>query len=132
MVRGRLDAERERLMGLRRQLLWPGVDGVVSGLPERATEEHPADAASETFERSKDLSILRAIEASLAELDWAAERLDAGRYGVCQACGQPIDPSRLEVLPASRYCRADQAELERVAAGGGASRATPLKAAVWG
>jgi RNA polymerase-binding transcription factor DksA len=38
------------------------------------------------------------------ELEDALERLEAGTYGICESCGQPIDIERLEALPQSRLC----------------------------
>jgi RNA polymerase-binding transcription factor DksA len=34
----------------------------------------------------------------------AMDRLEAGEYGHCQRCGQPIHPERLEILPATSLC----------------------------
>jgi DnaK suppressor protein len=30
--------------------------------------------------------------------------MDAGTYGLCERCGQPIGDERLEALPAARLC----------------------------
>jgi DnaK suppressor protein len=42
------------------------------------------------------------------EINAALERLAAGVYGICEACGQPIDVERLEALPSARRCAACQ------------------------
>lgn len=47
-----------------------------------------------------------------AELRQALERIEAGVYGVCQQCGQPINPERLEILPATALCVACSAAVE--------------------
>jgi RNA polymerase-binding transcription factor DksA len=65
-------------------------------------DQHPADSASETFEREKDFSILEELEAELAELEAALQRIDAGTYGLDEVTGDPINPERLEVMPAAR------------------------------
>ncbi|WP_417806838.1 TraR/DksA family transcriptional regulator [Thioclava sp.] len=41
---------------------------------------------------------LRVIEAAL-------QRLDAGEYGFCVTCGERIDEARLDLLPATPFCR---------------------------
>jgi DnaK suppressor protein len=46
------------------------------------------------------------------ELRQAMERIEAGVYGVCQQCGQPINPERLEILPATPLCVACSAAVE--------------------
>jgi RNA polymerase-binding transcription factor DksA len=71
---------------------------------------------TETFERTKDLSILAQVEAELDGVEHAVRRLDAGTYGICEACGKPIEEARLEAIPTARFCLADQARAEREAA----------------
>lgn len=45
------------------------------------------------------------LERRIRELAAALDRLDAGRWGECEACGRRIDPARLDVLPAASRCR---------------------------
>ncbi|MCB1747316.1 MAG: TraR/DksA C4-type zinc finger protein [Gammaproteobacteria bacterium] len=44
----------------------------------------------------------RALE--LERIAAALARIDAGEYGDCQACGEPIAPARLEFDPAAVVC----------------------------
>ena len=37
-------------------------------------------------------------------VDEALDRLDAGDYGICLACDEPIATKRLHALPWARYC----------------------------
>lgn len=67
-------------------------------------DQHPADVATETFEREKDLSILESLEHELRELGAALQRVDDGTYGVCESCGDAIPEERLEAQPAARSC----------------------------
>jgi RNA polymerase-binding transcription factor DksA len=46
-----------------------------------------------------------AIEARIARVDAAVERLQSGAYGVCRDCAAPIGDARLEALPATPVCR---------------------------
>jgi RNA polymerase-binding transcription factor DksA len=72
-------------------------------LSERSDyDQHPADTASETFEREKDVSILEQLEEELAELQAALERIDKGTYGIDEVTGDPIAPERLEARPTAR------------------------------
>jgi len=114
-VREKLEAERDRLLALR--------EGVVeqAGLDEEQSsasgnlasyDQHPGDAGSETFERTKDLAVEAQLEERLEDIDWALERLEAGTYGTCEVCGRDIEPERLEARPAARYCREHQEEAE--------------------
>ncbi len=40
----------------------------------------------------------------LAEVDFALERMDAGSYGICEACHETIEKGRLIADPLMRYC----------------------------
>ena len=104
------DAARERILGEQQR-----VEGLAADLRSEFGEsereassdladygQHPADQGSETFEREKDLSILEQLEAELAELQAALGRIDAGTYGIDERTGAPIDPARLDALPAAR------------------------------
>jgi RNA polymerase-binding protein DksA len=63
-----------------------------------------ADLATDTLEREVDLSVREGLEAAVADVERALERLDNGRYGVCLQCGRPIDDERLEARPEAEYC----------------------------
>lgn len=111
VIRTQLAGARDRLLSLRSSLAGSSVIDAAA-LESIESAEHPAEVASETFERSKDLSILLGVEASLADVERAAARLATGSYGICEACGKAIDPRRLEALPAARYCTKDQSRME--------------------
>ena len=102
-TRSALEAEQVRVEGLIGDLR--GELGVSENdnLSELADyDQHPADTASETFEREKDLSILEQLEAELGELQAALVRIDEGTYGIDEVTGAPIDPARLEAYPTAR------------------------------
>jgi RNA polymerase-binding transcription factor DksA len=103
-ARKRLQDERTRVEGLIRNLKDElGDEGENDQLSELSDyDQHPADTASETFEREKDVSILEQLEKELEELQAALERIDAGTYGVDEVTGKPIAPERLEAVPTAR------------------------------
>jgi DnaK suppressor protein len=43
-------------------------------------------------------------EQHLAEIDDALQQLDMGLYGLCETCGQPIEPERLAILGHTTVC----------------------------
>lgn len=77
------------------------------------SDQHPADAATETAQRELDLTHQRRFEGRLARIDAAIARIEKGDYGRCLACGQPIPEERLEILPDTPYCVKDSAREER-------------------
>lgn len=71
-----------------------------------AYDNHPADAATETYERGKDIALHEQEELHLARLEAALTAMDEGSYGLCRTCGEPIPTARLQALPDSLYCLA--------------------------
>lgn len=69
-------------------------------------DEHPADIGSEVFEREKDAGLLELYELELEKVRDALERLEQGKYGLCEMCGEPIEPARLERLVNTTLCSA--------------------------
>jgi RNA polymerase-binding transcription factor DksA len=121
-ARQRLVEERARLTEVRSSLGGTGLEqeSEQESVAELSSvDQHQADLGTETFEREKDLSILESIEAELADVEHALRRLDEGTYGICEACGKPIDEERLAALPAARLCRDDQERAEGEARLGG-------------
>ena len=103
-ARDRLEQERTRVGELIAELRSEGLDEEQASQSGDLThyDQHPADQASEMFEREKDLAILEGLEVDLAEIEAALQRLDEGTYGVDEVTGDPIDPERLEALPSAR------------------------------
>ncbi|MBI2836247.1 MAG: TraR/DksA C4-type zinc finger protein [Chloroflexi bacterium] len=62
------------------------------------------EEATESFELEKRLALEKQIRANLVEIEHALEKFEKGTYGLCDVCGQPIDPGRLEVLPQANLC----------------------------
>lgn len=40
----------------------------------------------------------------LRDLDRALRRIDAGTFGICQGCEEPIAAKRLDAIPWARFC----------------------------
>ena len=69
-----------------------------------AYDQHPADSGSETFAREQDLAMRDHARNQLQKVEEALSNLDSGNYGICEACGQGIDESRLEAIPYTTLC----------------------------
>ena len=51
--------------------------------------------------------------AEMAAVERALQRLEAGTYGDCATCGEPIALQRLQVQPAAEHCAACQSAIEQ-------------------
>jgi DnaK suppressor protein len=98
--------ERDRADTLRRLAgLTDAFDEVVAASKDtNADDEHDPEGATIAFERSQVEALARQARGHLVEIDAAEARLEAGTYGVCERCGEPIAQARLEARPTARLC----------------------------
>lgn len=94
---------RELLLAERVRVLEEVADNQVEA-PGQMTYGSQAAAATHVFEQQRDLALLDHNRQHLAAVDAALERLAAGTYGACTACGKPIPVERLEALPWTALC----------------------------
>lgn len=62
------------------------------------------EGATEAFEWEKRLALENRLTSALAEVEHALKKYEAGSYGICDICGKPIEPARLEALPQANLC----------------------------
>lgn len=91
----RLTAELEQL-----QTNVPTAEERREGSPFGKREEE----ATETLELEKRLALENRIRQELVGIEHALKKFEEGTYGLCDNCGQPIDPERLEALPQASLC----------------------------
>ena len=71
---------------------------------ERDPYVEEGELAAETIEVERGLILEQRIRDQLAEVEHALHKFDQGSYGLCDICGQPIEPARLEALPHANLC----------------------------
>ena len=69
-----------------------------------SVDNHMADMATETFDRELDYTLEENSEHVLAAIEAALDRIQAGTYGTCEKCGQPIAEERLEAISYATLC----------------------------
>ena len=115
LLRSRLEDERKHLIEELEQLrasIRPAEERR-EGSPFGKREEE----ATESFELEKRLALEKRVRDSLADVEHALNKFEEGSYGLCDACGQHIDPARLEALPQASLClncKAQQAKDAKV------------------
>ena len=67
-------------------------------------DEHDPEGATLAFERQHAAALLEQARDQVTAIDAALGRLEAGRYGICERCGQPIGADRLAARPAALTC----------------------------
>jgi RNA polymerase-binding transcription factor len=74
-----------------------------NGLARDAGDDE-ADTGTKTFEREHELALTKNAQDLLDQSERALARIDAGTYGVCESCGQPIGKARLQAFPRATLC----------------------------
>lgn len=115
LLKARLEGVQKRLVGELEQLkssVRPA-DERREGSPFGKREEE----ATESFELERRLSMEKRLREQLAEVEHALKKFEDGTYGLCDNCGKPIDPARLEALPQASLCLDCKARLTKEAKG---------------
>jgi len=102
LLYSRLENERKRLIKQLEQLRASVrlAEDTQDGGPFGRSKEEAIEAAE--FEMR--LVSEKRIRDLLVEVEHALHKFEEGTYGLCDACGKPIDPARLEALPQASLC----------------------------
>lgn len=63
-----------------------------------------ADSGAWALEREQELTLVNNTRDLLRQTTDALERIDAGTYGLCESCGEPIGKARLQAFPRAALC----------------------------
>ena len=91
-VRGSLEDERDHL------------HDQLDAIEDREFDENFADSAQVAAEQGEAKTLAGSLQEQLDDVEAALRKLDDGTYGACEKCGGPIGESRLEAMPATRFC----------------------------
>ncbi len=105
-ARARLEAERHETLRRAAELEreFNGIAASAADGSSGGDDEHDPEGATVAFERQHIAALLAQARSRLAVIEAASRKLDAGRYGQCDACGEPIGTARLAARPAALTC----------------------------
>jgi DnaK suppressor protein len=66
--------------------------------------EEGGEGDSMNVERERELALSAQALAAVQEIDDALAKIDAGTYGICEKCHEPIPKERLKALPFAALC----------------------------
>lgn len=114
MDKRKVKAYRDRLLA-RRESLFSQVHEAELSSRERDAEatQDPADMAANAYTKELLISMSANDRRLLDLIDEALERVEAGEYGACVNCGEPVQEKRLDAVPWARYCLRCQDMQER-------------------
>ncbi|MPY45419.1 TraR/DksA family transcriptional regulator [Streptomyces phyllanthi] len=90
-LRTELDASERALTGLMRD------SGDGAG-------DDQADTGTKNITREHEMALAHNAREMLDQTERALERLDAGTYGLCENCGDPIGKARMQAFPRATLC----------------------------
>jgi DnaK suppressor protein len=96
-IRLKLEKQRELLeTRLAKKSSLKGLEDVLN--PDKT------DLANTSQTKNRETLLLDHTEQQLKEIEDALQRLEEGTYGKCTACGEVIQPARLEIIPTAALC----------------------------
>jgi DnaK suppressor protein len=96
-LRADLEAERAELQRRLSEL-------TIDGTSEQEFDENFADSAQVAAEQGENMSLSASLQDQLDDVEGALVRIDAGTYGLCEVCSEPVPAARLEAMPATPFC----------------------------
>ena len=105
-IRGRLQNDLRQWKELRERIHRQGLREEAKDSTRELSliDNHPGDFGSEMLARSQDLAYSANLDRSIETYEQALRKIDQGTYGICEQCGRPIDPQRLEAKPEAALC----------------------------
>lgn len=110
----------EEIEGFRQVLtgLWSRLRGDLSQMTDEALRRtqsessgnlsnvplHMADVGTENYDQEFTLGLIENEQATLEQVQAALGRIDAGTFGLCEECDEPIAKERLKFIPFTRHC----------------------------
>lgn len=98
--------EARTLLSARRQELTDRLGSIESGRRRLGPAALPdADDRARLLSDKEVLDRLSEVtREELGQVVHALDRLESGRYGICEQCSRPIKPARLHVAPEATRC----------------------------
>ncbi|MED7820475.1 TraR/DksA family transcriptional regulator [Streptomyces chiangmaiensis] len=90
-LRGEIDASEQALVGLMRD------SGDGAG-------DDQADTGTKNITREHEMALSANAREMLEQTERALDGLDAGTYGLCESCGDPIGKARMQAFPRATLC----------------------------
>ncbi len=98
-IRARLVGDLDQMTDEALKRNQPESSGNLSNMPL-----HMADVGSENFDQEFTLSLIENEQETLEHIKDALDRIQLGRFGICEECGSPIAKQRLQAIPYTPHC----------------------------
>ena len=99
-----LNQIKENLLKKREELIKSIEENAEESKAEKAGVEDTADEVTAELSRETMYKLSQAEKETLFLIDLALKKIEAGTYGYCEECGEPIGEKRLKAIPWVRLC----------------------------
>src|SRR6187401_670797 len=103
-----LEAKRQEIIKRAQQTLNEDMTLDADDLPDEM------DLASSEYLQSFTFRLRGREKTFLQKIDHALEKIEAGTFGLCEQCGEPISIKRLEARPETTLCIRCKEDQERI------------------
>lgn len=93
-----------RLLRQRVQELLSEAGKTIDGMDEEKNFPDPTDRAALEADRNFILRIRDRERQLIGKIEKALSRLEEGKYGICESCGEKISIARLKARPVTTLC----------------------------
>jgi DnaK suppressor protein len=104
---------RNQLLNTRKEIL-DRVRRLEAGIEDLQEPGSELEEEAQKLELSRRYNQLGNRERGEVEsIELALNKVEAGKYGRCEECGEPIPLKRLQAIPWARLCHQDAEEMEK-------------------
>ncbi len=76
-------------------------------------DNHLGDDSDIVYEQERLLTVREELSNRRQRIELALKKMDKGTWGICENCGEPIAPERLDALPFVSLCITCQEEQDK-------------------
>lgn len=99
-----LQGERQKVLEAIEYLHAENPGSLKDETEESTVDNHLADTATVTLDREIDYTLEENSEHVLKAIDAALVKIEAGTFGICENCGEPIAEERLAAIAYATQC----------------------------
>jgi len=98
------------LLLAKRAEIFKNVTGMEGGALRRQISDlsnlstHMADIGTDNYDWDFTLGLVDSERKLIMEIDSALDRIEDGKYGICEGSDKPIPKARLKAIPWARFC----------------------------
>lgn len=70
--------------------------------------DHFEEESDEAEEMGNQLAVAQGLKGRLDDIEVALAKIQDGKYGICEKCGEEIEAEILDIDPESRLCKRDK------------------------